>query len=97
MAKNKYNLTIADIKRALNNITKGHGITIGPPEIIEIAGALTTGEVLYKANLGTKEHPFWIYGTKESLQKRIEDFQRQMLDILKGNNNGNNTSPIHNE
>lgn len=76
-------LTLEDIERALNDITIKQGITIGPPEIIEIAGVLTTGEALYTANLGTKEHPFWIYGSKESVRNRIEDFQRQILEHIK--------------
>lgn len=79
-------LTIEDIERALDDIIIKQGITIGPPELIEIAAVLDTGEPLYKANLGTKEHPFWIFGSKESVQKRIGLFQRQMLNILKGNN-----------
>lgn len=94
MSKKK--LTLEDIERVLNDITKKQGITIGPPELIEIAAVLDTGESLYKANLGTKEHPFWIFGSKESVQKRIGLFQRQLLNMLKGNNNGNDNSSIHN-
>lgn len=77
-------LTLEDIERALNDITVKQGITIGPPELIEIAAVLDTGGSLYKANLGTKEHPFWIFGSKESVQKRIGLFQRQILNTLKG-------------
>lgn len=94
MSKKK--LTIEDIERALDDIIIKQGITIGPPELVEIATVLDIGESLYKANLGTKEHPFWIFGNKESVQKRIGLFQRQMLNMLKGDNNGNNTSSIHN-
>ena len=79
-------LTLEDIERALNDIAIKQGITIGPPELTEIAAVLATGESLYKANLGTKEHPFWIFGSKESIQKRIGLFQRQMLNMLTGNN-----------
>lgn len=95
MSKKK--LTLEDIEQALDDIIIKQGITIGPPELVEVAAVLGTGEPLYKANLGTKEHPFWIFGNKESVQKRIGLFQRQVLDILKSNkSNGNNTSSIHN-
>lgn len=81
---NEKKLTLEDIEQALNDIIIKQGITIGPPELIEIAAVLATGEPLYKANLGTKEHPFWIFGSKESVQKRIGLFQRQILNVLKG-------------
>lgn len=97
MAKSRYNITIADIERGINSYIIKQGIIIGPPEMIEVADALTTGEMLYKANLGTKEHPLWIYGDKESIQKRIGSIQREILNMLKGNNNGDDTSSIHNE
>ena len=84
MSKKK--LTLEDIERALNDIVVKQGITIGPPELIEVAAVLNIGEPLYKANLGTKEHPFWIFGSKESVQKRIGLFQRELLNMLKGNN-----------
>ena len=82
----KKKLTIEDIERALDGIIIEQGITIGPPELVEIGAVLDTGGPLYKANLGTKEHPFWIFGSKESVQKRIGLFQRELLNILKGNN-----------
>jgi len=49
----------------------------------EVAGSLCNGEVLYRANLGTVKHPFWIYGTKDSVINRIKEFNAQILNQLK--------------
>lgn len=76
-------LTIHTIEEALRKITKEQGAVLGPPELVEIGAVFTTGEPLYKANLGTKEHPFWIFGSKESVQKEVEWFQRRLLTEIK--------------
>lgn len=49
----------------------------------EVTGNFCDGEVLYRANLGTTKHPYWIYGTKDSVTNRIKEFNAQILDQLK--------------
>lgn len=72
-------LSLETIENALRSILKDKDLDIGVPELIEIGAVLSIGEKLYKANLGTKEHPFWIFGSKDSVQKRIGQFQRELL------------------
>lgn len=51
---------------------------------------------LWRVNLGTKDHPFWIYGSKEKIFEEYQNFNKKIVEISKKHTNGDNTSPIHN-
>jgi hypothetical protein len=72
-------LSLKAIEDTLRSIFEKEGFDIGPPELIDTGIMLSVDEKLYKANLGTKEHPFWIAGSKDGVQKEIEWFQRKLL------------------
>lgn len=72
-------LSLEAIEDALRSIIEEEGFDIGPPELIDTGIVLSAGEKLYKTNLGTKEHPLWIAGSKDGVQKEIEWFQRKLL------------------
>lgn len=72
-------LSLEAIEDALRSILKDKDFDIGPPELIDTGIMLSASEKLYKANLGTKKHPFWIAGSKDGVQKEIKWFQRKLL------------------
>ena len=49
----------------------------------EKAFALYNGEELWKVNLGTKEMPFWIYGSKEKVFEEYQKFNKQIVESAK--------------
>jgi hypothetical protein len=79
----KEQLSLEAIENALRSILEDKDLDIGVPELIEIGAALSIGENLYKANIGTREHPCWIIGSKDSVQKRIGQCQRELLAKIK--------------
>ena len=72
-------LSLEAIEDTLRSILEEEGFDLGPPELIDTGIMLSVNEKLYKANLGTKKHPFWIAGSKDGVQKEIEWFQRKLL------------------
>lgn len=46
----------------------------------EKAYAWDKGQELWKINLGTKDHPFWIYGSKEKVFEEYQKFNKQMRE-----------------
>lgn len=72
-------LSLEAIEDALRSIFEEEGFDIGPPELIGTGIMLSVNEKLYKANLGTKKHPFWVAGSKDGVQKEVEWFQRKLL------------------
>lgn len=71
-------LSLEAIEDTLRSILEEEDFDIGPPELIDTGIMLSVDEKLYKANLGTKKHPFWIAGSKDGVQKEIEWFQRKL-------------------
>ena len=76
-------LSLKAIEDTLRIIFEKEGFDLGPPELIDTGIMLSANEKLYKANLGTKKHPFWIAGSKDGVQKEIEWFQRKLLTEIK--------------
>ena len=72
-------LSLEAIEDTLRSIFEKEGFDIGPPELIDTGIMLSASEKLYKADLGTKKHPFWIAGSKDAVQKEIEWFQKKLL------------------
>lgn len=76
-------LSLEAIEDTLRSMFDEEGFDIGPPELIDTGIMLSVNEKLYKANLGTKRHPFWIAGSKDGVQKEVEWFQRRLLTEIK--------------
>ena len=70
-----------ELEAAIQKIMDEHSLDINIKP--EVAGSFCDGKVLYRANLGTAKHPFWIYGTKDSVISRIKEFNVQILNQLK--------------
>lgn len=48
----------------------------------EKAYAWDKGQELWKINLGTKDHPFWIYGSKEKVFEEYHKFKKQIVESI---------------